>query len=103
MPVRGPSVRHFCQAFGISEAFFYKLKKQGEGPKEMCWWWTHSILEAASAWIFEREGKQLEGRIDKIKLLGQGPGRTFHHGGQADNRHRADLATDDQGPPRRFK
>jgi len=29
------SIREFCEAHGISEGFFYKLKKQGEGPREM--------------------------------------------------------------------
>ena len=29
------SIREFCGAHGISEGFFYKLKKQGEGPREM--------------------------------------------------------------------
>ena len=29
------SIREFCRAHGISEGFFYKLKKQGEGPREM--------------------------------------------------------------------
>jgi len=29
------SIPEFCEAHGISEGFFYKLKKQGEGPREM--------------------------------------------------------------------
>ena len=29
------SIPEFCAAHGISEGFFYKLKKQGEGPRAM--------------------------------------------------------------------
>ena len=29
------SIPEFCEAHGISEGFFYKLKKQGKGPREM--------------------------------------------------------------------
>ena len=29
------SIAEFCKAHGISVAFFYKLKKKGEGPREM--------------------------------------------------------------------
>ncbi len=29
------SIAEFCKAHSISEGFFYKLKKQGEGPREM--------------------------------------------------------------------
>ena len=29
------SIPDFCEAHGISEGFFYKLKKRGEGPREM--------------------------------------------------------------------
>jgi predicted DNA-binding transcriptional regulator AlpA len=29
------SIPEFCVAHGISQAFYYKLKKQGEGPREM--------------------------------------------------------------------
>ena len=29
------SIPEFCKAHGISEGFFFKLKKQGEGPREM--------------------------------------------------------------------
>ena len=31
----GVSIPEFCEAHGISEGFFHKLKKQGEGPREM--------------------------------------------------------------------
>jgi len=29
------SIPEFCEAHGISEGFYYKLKKKGEGPREM--------------------------------------------------------------------
>src|SRR6188472_2547512 len=29
------SIPEFCEAHGISEGLYYKLKKQGEGPREM--------------------------------------------------------------------
>ena len=29
------SIPEFCEAHGISEGFFYKLKKHGDGPREM--------------------------------------------------------------------
>jgi hypothetical protein len=29
------SIREFCAAHGISEDFYYKLKRQGRGPVEM--------------------------------------------------------------------
>jgi len=40
-PIRGPpprialSIPEFCAAFGISEDFFYKLKRQGQTPRLM--------------------------------------------------------------------
>jgi predicted DNA-binding transcriptional regulator AlpA len=50
------SVRQFCDAFGLSEAMFYKIKKQGLGPREMkVGARTLISLEAASAWRIERE------------------------------------------------
>ena len=29
------SILEFCAAFGISDDFYYKLKRQGQGPREM--------------------------------------------------------------------
>jgi predicted DNA-binding transcriptional regulator AlpA len=29
------NIREFCEAHGISEGLYYKLKKQGKGPREM--------------------------------------------------------------------
>jgi predicted DNA-binding transcriptional regulator AlpA len=50
------SIREFCQAHGISEGFFYKLKKQGEGPREMkIGARTLITFEAAAEWRRARE------------------------------------------------
>ena len=50
------SIPEFCEAHGISEAFFYKLKRQGEGPREMkVGARTLITLESAAEWRRERE------------------------------------------------
>ena len=50
------SISEFCEAHGISEGFFYKLKKQGEGPREMkVGTRTLISLESAAEWRRERE------------------------------------------------
>ena len=50
------SIPEFCKAHGISEGFFYKLKKQGEGPREMkVGARTLISFEAAAEWRRERE------------------------------------------------
>ena len=63
-PFRGPSptprlaltIPQFCEAFNISEAFYYKLRKQRQGPREMKLGTRKLIsLEAADAWRRERE------------------------------------------------
>ena len=62
-PIRGPppptavfSIKSFCLAHGISEAFYFKLKSQGQGPREMHVgarvFITH---ESAARWRIERE------------------------------------------------
>jgi hypothetical protein len=60
-PIRGPptalfSVASFCEAHGISQAFYFKLKNQGLGPDEMRLgsrvFITH---EAAARWRTVRE------------------------------------------------
>jgi hypothetical protein len=62
--IRGPpppptavfSIASFCIAHGISEAFYFKLKSQGQGPREMRVgsrvFITH---ESAARWRIERE------------------------------------------------
>jgi predicted DNA-binding transcriptional regulator AlpA len=50
------SVRQFCEAFGISETTYFKLKSKGKGPREMRLGKRILIsLEAADAWRRARE------------------------------------------------
>ena len=50
------SIPEFCAAHGLSEAFYYKLKKQGNGPREMEVGVRKLItLESAAEWRRERE------------------------------------------------
>ena len=50
------SIPEFCDAHGISEGFFYKLKKKGEGPREMkVGARTLITLESAADWRRVRE------------------------------------------------
>ena len=50
------SILEFCAAFGISDDFYYKLKRQGQGPREMkVGKRTLISLAAADAWRIERE------------------------------------------------
>jgi predicted DNA-binding transcriptional regulator AlpA len=52
------SIREFCEAHGISEGFFYKLKKQGEGPREMkVGARTLITFESAAEWRHAQETK----------------------------------------------
>ena len=50
------SIAEFCKAHGISEGLFYKLKRQGEGPREMkVGTRTLITFESASEWRRARE------------------------------------------------
>ena len=52
------SIPEFCEAHGISEGFFYKLKKQGEGPREMkVGARTLITFESAAEWRRARENR----------------------------------------------
>ena len=52
------SIPEFCEAHGISEGFFYKLKKQGEGPREMkVGARTLITFESAAEWRRTRENQ----------------------------------------------
>ena len=52
------SVPEFCRAHGISEAFFYKLKRRGEGPREMkVGARTLITFESAAEWRRARENR----------------------------------------------
>jgi hypothetical protein len=50
------TIEEFCESFCISEGFYYKLKKQGLGPREMRIG-TRTIIsiESATAWGREHE------------------------------------------------
>jgi hypothetical protein len=49
------SIAEFCKAHRISEAFFYKLRKAGLGPREMALGTRRLIsAEAAAEWRRER-------------------------------------------------
>ena len=50
------SIPEFCSAHGISEALYFKLKKVGEGPREMkVGARTLITLESAAEWRRARE------------------------------------------------
>jgi predicted DNA-binding transcriptional regulator AlpA len=50
------SILEFCDAHGISEGFYYKLKKQRKGPREMrLGTRTLVTFESAAEWRRERE------------------------------------------------
>ena len=50
------SIPEFCAAHRISQSFFFKLKKQGEAPREMkVGARTLITLESAAEWRRERE------------------------------------------------
>ena len=50
------SISQFCEAHDLSEAFYYKLKKQGDGPREMkVGARTLISLESAAEWRRARE------------------------------------------------
>lgn len=58
------SIREFCSAFGISEAFFYKLKKQGRGPRVMkLGRRTLIAIEAAAEWRCAQENRHARGPL----------------------------------------
>ena len=57
------SIPEFCKAHGISEGLFYKLKKQGEGPREMkVGARTLITFESAAEWRRARENQHRQGR-----------------------------------------
>ena len=56
MPRLALTIRQFCEAFSISEAFYYKLRRQGQGPREMELGARKLIsIEAAAEWRRLRE------------------------------------------------
>src|SRR3954454_1085022 len=71
------SIPEFCEAHGISEGFFYKLKKQGEGPREMkVGARTLITFESAAEWRRAREVQRGGGvRLNDQPAPSTGPGR----------------------------
>ena len=64
-PCLALSIPEFCKAHGISEGLFYKLKKRGEGPREMkVGARTLITFEAAAEWRRMRENQQGRGARD---------------------------------------
>ena len=62
------SIPEFCKAHGISEGFFYKLKKLGEGPREMkIGARTLISLESAAEWRRERENATTPSLVERVK------------------------------------
>lgn len=60
-------IPEFCDAHGISEAFYYKLKKQGQGPREMkVGARTLITLESAAEWRRARENQQGRGHRSAV-------------------------------------
>jgi predicted DNA-binding transcriptional regulator AlpA len=59
------SIPEFCEAHGISEGLFYKLKKQGAGPREMkIGTRTLITFESAAEWRRAREHQHGRGHRD---------------------------------------
>jgi predicted DNA-binding transcriptional regulator AlpA len=57
------SIPEFCEAHGISEAFYYKLKRQGKGPREMkVGARTLITFESAAEWRRTRENQHSRDR-----------------------------------------
>ena len=55
------SIGEFCTSHNLSEAFYYKLKRHGEGPREMkVGARTLISVEAAAEWRRAREAKHTE-------------------------------------------
>ena len=62
-PALALSISAFCVAHGISQSFFYKLKKKGEGPREMkLGARTLITFESAAEWRRARENQHSRGR-----------------------------------------
>ena len=56
------SIPEFCEAHGISETFYYKLKRQGKGPREMkVGARTLITFESAAEWRRARENQHNRG------------------------------------------
>ena len=59
LPRTALSIREFCHSVGISEFTYFKLKRLGQGPKEMVVGARRLIsVESAEAWRRQREQAQ---------------------------------------------
>lgn len=63
MPAKQPplamTIAEFCKAFRISEGFFYKLRREGRGPREMRMGRRTLIsMDAADEWRITWEEQQ---------------------------------------------
>jgi hypothetical protein len=66
------SIPEFCYAHSISEDFYFKLKRQNEGPDEMAVGARTLIsVEAAAAWRRKREAVAKETAARKRKAREQ--------------------------------
>jgi predicted DNA-binding transcriptional regulator AlpA len=55
------SIEEFCEAAGISEGMFYKIRKQRQGPREMkVGTRTLITVAAANEWLLAREAASAE-------------------------------------------
>lgn len=61
------SIDEFCRAHGISHGMYYKMKRQGAGPREMAVG-THKRIsrEAAADWRREREAEASARQSEQI-------------------------------------
>jgi predicted DNA-binding transcriptional regulator AlpA len=67
------SIPEFCKAHGISEGFFYKLKKQGEGPREMkVGARTLISFESAAEWRRAREAQHNQDHREAARSVQSG-------------------------------
>ena len=86
------SIRRFCEAHGISEGFFYKLKKQGEGPRVMkVGARTLITFEFAAKWRAAREAVGRSRSLRVRRSVGAGEPRR-----QFGNDHVEDVMSRDQ-------
>jgi predicted DNA-binding transcriptional regulator AlpA len=60
------SIREFCEAHSISQALFFKLKRQGGGPRELkLGSRTLITFESAAEWRRAREAKHTEQPVNR--------------------------------------
>jgi hypothetical protein len=72
IPILALSIPQFCEAHNISVGMYFKLRKQGHGPREMkCGTRTLVTFEAAVDWRREREAASVaEAKVKAAKSAG---------------------------------